>query len=264
MLRRLLGMKEMDRQTHAQESEYSFPYHYIPTAGAGKFSSTRHWDWGFRYLGGLHLVLDSLAAAPFSSLVDVGCGDGRFLCEVAQRLPGRRLLGVDASARAVRLAQALNPNIEYRALDITQGLPERFEAATLIEVLEHISPAQLPEFIGAVAALLAHGGRLIVTVPHRNKPLIEKHHQHFTGAALTGFLAPHFTDIRLIPFDVRSSRSPLMWLIERLLGQKGRWFTFTQQRVLHRLYRLYLQRYLYARTEADCERIAAVCVKNAA
>lgn len=257
-------MTAVDPQTRAQEGEYRFPYHYIPVLGEGKFSATRHWDWGFRYLGGMQLALDQLAAGPVRSLVDIGCGDGRFLHEVAKRFPECRLLGVDASLRAVRLAQALNPSIDYRAIDITQGLPERFEAATLIEVIEHIAPVELPALIAAVAAGLVDGGRLIVTVPHRNKPLIEKHHQHFTGDALRGLLEPHFRDIRIIPFDVRASRSPLMWLIERLLGQKGRWFVFTQQRVLHRLYRLYLRRYLYANTEADCERIAAVCVKKRA
>jgi SAM-dependent methyltransferase len=256
-------MKANDAQTRAQEAEYAFPYHYLPVVSGRKFSATRHWDWGFRYLGGMQLALDQLANTPFDSLIDIGCGDGRFLREVAGRYPGRKLLGVDASERAVRLAQALNPDLEYRALDVVQDrLPERFDAVTLIEVIEHIPPAGLPEFLRAVADTLAEDGRLVLTVPHRNKALIEKHYQHFTGAQLEALLAPHFSDIRLIPFDVPAKRAPAMWLIERLLGAKGKWFLFTQRRVLHLLYRLYLKRYLYAPDEARCERIAAVCVKK--
>ena len=92
-------MRPDDRQTRAQEGEYAFPYHYIPTLKGSKFSSTRHWDWGFRYLGGMQLALDQLADAKFAALIDIGCGVGRFLREVAGRFPGARLLGIDAQAR---------------------------------------------------------------------------------------------------------------------------------------------------------------------
>lgn len=256
-------MSASDKQTRAQESEYAFPYHYIPIVKGKKFSSTRHWGWGFRYLGGMQVALDLLAAAPFSSLVDVGCGDGRFLREVANRYPDIKLLGVDASARAIGLAQALNPGIEYRAHDIVaDGAPGRFDVATLIEVIEHIPPLALPDFLRTVASMLSPGGRLIVTVPHRNKPLIEKHYQHFTATQLEQLLAPHFPEWRVIPFDVQARRAPMMWLIERLLGAKGRTFLLTNPRLLYVFYRLYVKRYLYAGDESRCERIAVVCRKK--
>lgn len=256
-------MSPTDAQTRAQESEYAFPYHYIPVVKGSKFSSTRHWDWGFRYLGGMHVALDILTAQPFGSLVDIGCGDGRFLREVANRCPDAQLLGVDASARAIRLAQALNPNIDYRVHDIvTHGAPGRFDVATLIEVIEHIPPADVPRFLSAVADMLPAGGRLILTVPHRNKPLIEKHYQHFTAAQLRELLTPHFSAPDVIPFDVQARRAPLLWLTERILGGKGRWFILTNPRLLYLFYRLYLKRYLYADSEARCERIAVVCRKK--
>jgi SAM-dependent methyltransferase len=254
----------LDRQSEAQESEYAFPYHHVPTLEGRKFSSTRHWDWGFRYLGGIHLALDLLRQAPFRSLIDIGCGDGRFLREALTHFPESRLLGVDTSERAIRLAQALSPSIEYRALDIVGGVPGKFEAATLIEVMEHIPPPELPAFVRAVADALIDGGRLVLTVPHRNKPPIEKHHQHFDGEQLRQLLAPYFGDIRVFPFDVQARRSPLMWFIEAVLGQKGKWFLFTQKRLLYLLYRLYLRRYLHAETESQCERIAVLCVKKPA
>ena len=177
--------------------------------------------------------------------------------------PGTRLLGVDASTRAVRLAQALNPEIEYRVLDIVRdGSIEKFEAATLIEVIEHIPPALLPEFVRATADCMCPDGRLVLTVPHRNKPLITKHYQHFTGEQLRELLAPHFHDLRLIPFDLRARRTPLMWLTERVLGAKGRWWLLTNPRLLYLFYRLYLRRFLYCRDERDCERIAVVATKS--
>ena len=256
-------MNTTDTQRAAQEMEYSFPYHYIPTIRNGKFSSTRHWDWGFRYLGGIHLALDQLAAIRFESLIDIGCGDGRFLHEVSRRFPDRRLLGIDASQRAILLARAMNQDIDYRVADITRDVPPRqFDAATMIEVIEHIEPGNLPDFIRAAAATLVEGGTMLLTVPHRNKPLIEKHYQHFSGEQLLELLSPHFTGIRLVPFDVLSRRAPLLWIIERFLGAKGRWMIFAQPRILHFFYRQYIKRYLYAASERECERIAVMCTKK--
>lgn len=257
-------MNRNDSQTRAQEAEYAFPYHYIPGVKGAKFSSIRQWRWGFRYLGGMQLVLDQLEKISFSSIVDIGCGDGRFLREIAQTYPGKQLLGVDASERAIRLAQALNPELDYRASDIVQNpLAATFDVATLIEVIEHIPPAALPDFLGAVAKAIQPGGHLVLTVPHRNKPLIPKHYQHFTGAQLRALLAPHFEVIHVFPFDVRVRWRPLLWFIEKLLGGKGRWFLFTNARIQYQFYRLYLRRYLYAGSENDCARIAVVARRRA-
>lgn len=256
-------MNPLDRQTQIQESEYSFAYHYIPTLRPYKFSHVRYWAWAFRYLGGIQLVLDQLAKVSFSSLIDIGCGDGRFLREVLDHFPGKKLLGIDASAKAVRLAQAFNPEIEYRCVNLLdEPVPGKFDIATLIEVIEHIPPERLPEFLRAVADCLQDAGYLIITVPHQNKPLIKKHYQHFTPARLKTLLEPLFPEITFIPFDVRASRAPLMWVIERILGAKGKFFLLTNPRILYFFYALYLKRYLYADSEKHCERIAVVCVKK--
>ncbi len=255
-------MSPADRQTQAQEAEYALPYHYLPEIRGKKFTSTRHWDWGFRYLGGMQVALDQLAPARFDSLIDIGCGDGRFLREAHAHYPGKTLLGIDASERAVRLAQALNPELAYRALDIVRdGLAQTYDAATLIEVIEHIPPPGLPAFLDAVAQAINPGGLLVLTVPHRNKPLIEKHYQHFTGEQLRNLLAPRFDVQKILPFDP-APRTPMAWLTLRMLGGKGRWFLFTQQRILYRCYRRYLHHYLYADDESRCERIAVVCTRR--
>lgn len=244
-----------------QEAEYAFPYHYIPELGQRGLTLARHWPWGFRYLGGIEVVLDQLAKAPFSSMIDVGCGDGRFLPEVKRRFPDAKLLGIDYSERAIRLAQALHPEIEYRTVDLfEQNVGGLFDVATLVEVIEHIPPARLPEFVRAVAACVKDGGRAIVTVPHANKPLAKKHFQHFTSDSLRAVLAPHFRTIEMIPFDVRA-RTPMAWLVERVLGAKGDFFLLTNRRLLGTLFDVYRTRLLYAPNEASCLRLAAVCAK---
>ena len=55
----------MSEQFNLQEEEYEFPYHYIPTFKNGNFSQTIHWSWGFRYLGGIKIVMDCLKNEQF-------------------------------------------------------------------------------------------------------------------------------------------------------------------------------------------------------
>src|SRR5437870_12131964 len=87
-----------------QEAEYEFPYHCSPRLEGGNYSQVRKLRWGYEYLSYLRFVLTRLERVEFDSLLDVGCGEGRFLREVSKRFEGKRLLGVDFSARAVEYA----------------------------------------------------------------------------------------------------------------------------------------------------------------
>jgi len=78
-----------------QESEYFIPYHYIPEKDDQGFSQTLFWSWGMRYFAGIELVLAQLENLKFSSIIDIGCGDGRFLREARRAFSGKSLLGVD-------------------------------------------------------------------------------------------------------------------------------------------------------------------------
>lgn len=239
-----------------QEREYSLPYHYIPDSNEGGFSQTLHWSWGMRYMAGLELVLAELRKLEFSSLVDVGCGDGRFLREVARRFHCTRTLGVDYSGSAIALARALNPSIEYCCMDITtEGVQERFDVATLIEVLEHIPPSGVQQFLASIAGMLKPQGKLLLTVPHVNKKLQAKHYQHFSGASLRDALSEHFVVEKIVPFD-RSSR--ITSLLARLLGGSGGNFVITNKRLNDKLYRRVLRHCLEAQPEQRCGRLLAL------
>ncbi len=56
-----------------QDSEYSFPYHYIPQFRGG-YSQVRAWTWGTQYLSAIELVLDAMASQNkgVKSIADVG------------------------------------------------------------------------------------------------------------------------------------------------------------------------------------------------
>ncbi|MDZ7736258.1 MAG: class I SAM-dependent methyltransferase [Gammaproteobacteria bacterium] len=246
----------METQQKLQEEEYQYPYHYIPVCEDELFHQHRYWAWGFRYLGGLKLVTDLCEKQSAESLLDLGCGDGRFLSEIYQRWEDKRLLGVDYSERAIALANALNPEIEYKAVDIlSDQLDETFDIVTLIEVIEHIRPEHLELFIQRVVSCIKPKGRLVLTVPHINKKVSKKHFQHFDSSKLYELLSPYFEELQFYPFD-RSNRILKWWF--RLIGGHGRYYLITWPWLLSAFYRYYLSTCLYGIEEAECERIACV------
>ena len=253
-------MSDLSSQQAVQEAQYQYPYHYIPACNNGKFSQVQYWSWGFRYLGGMEVVFDQLKKLSFDSLTDIGCGEGRFLREVSKRYPNARLLGIDSSIRAIQLAKAMNPKLNYKAINIIEKPPTaRFDLTTLVEVLEHIEPDKVGPFLENTAGILNGEGWLILTVPHTNKGLNKKHYQHFNSKTLQKLLKPYFRDIVFIPFDVISWR---MAKLAQLIGGQGNYFILTNPGALSWFYRLYKNKYLYTDNERKCMRIAAICQKR--
>jgi len=250
----------MDKVAAIQEDQYEIPYHYIPSWDRGVFTQTRHWGWGFRYLGGLMVALDLLEEHRFRTLLDVGCGDGRFLREVQKKHPDAEILGVDYSDRAIRLAAALNPHISFQSINILdRPLDHRFDVVTLIEVLEHIHSDQVELFLSRIAANLNDQGRVVLTVPHLNKPLLEKHHQHFDTELLLTCLGEYFRPERIIPFD----SNPLgLRVTAKLIGVKAKNYVITSKRINRWFFKRYLNRYLYCGNETSCLRLACVATKR--
>lgn len=103
-------------------------------------------------------------AAP-QSLLDVGCGEGVLTHEWAQKLEGKRVVGLDLDDPHLheqwKTRQA--PNLEYVVMK-AENLPYadgEFDLATAIEVLEHVPD---PEHTVAEMARVAQR-HLLVSVP---------------------------------------------------------------------------------------------------
>lgn len=250
----------MDKKQLIQDKEYQYPYHYIPKLEENNFSQTQYWSWGYRYLGGIKVVLDNLENKKFKSLIDLGCGDGRFLREVQKYYPECEICGIDYSEKAIKLAQALNPGITFQSLNIIEEvINKKYDIATAIEVLEHIPPKDLQKFIKSTYSLLNKNGLFILTVPHENKNLQDKHYQHFSSIKLESLLSEFFDKIEFIPFDVRSR---LFGQIPKLMGGKGYNYVITNKKINNWFFNLYKNNYLYADREDKCLRIAAICKKE--
>lgn len=101
--------------------------------------------------------------------LDVGCGGG-LLAEPLARL-GAAVTAIDAAPEAIAVARAHAEGqglaIDYRAGEVAALIaePGRFDLVTALEVVEHV--ADVDAFLGALAALLAPGGLLILSTPNR-------------------------------------------------------------------------------------------------
>ena len=93
------------KEQSAQEAEYIFPYHYVAQRRP-HFAQHFYDSWGINYVSTIEYLLSRLSETHFSSLVDIGCGDGRMTREIAARFPQCDVVGVDYSERAIALAKA--------------------------------------------------------------------------------------------------------------------------------------------------------------
>jgi len=112
--------------------------------------------------------------APGVDVLDVGCGRGELLYYCARR--GARATGLDYSPDAVALAQEKTVDLlpaAQRSLvrvvcdDIADfSLENTFDVIFVIEVMEHLTNAQIRSLLDKARAHLKPGGRLIVTTPN--------------------------------------------------------------------------------------------------
>ena len=109
-------------------------------------------------------------------LLDIGCGPGTF---IGNYLPDVEALGLDISAAqidyATRTYGTATHRFSTRSPASLSEAGERFDAVTVIELIEHLSPDTAVRLLSEARGLLAPGGILVVTTPNYRSlwPLIE-------------------------------------------------------------------------------------------
>lgn len=145
-------------------------------------------------------VVTNLArqAAPRAGrILDIGCGRGELLCELARGRPGAALVGADVSERSLELSRRDNPSYEFLILDLERtdfrdayaAQLETFDLITCCEVIEHIDDDRAA--IDNLVALLAKGGHVIVTVPGGKMSRFDEiigHRRHYRQRGLGALL----------------------------------------------------------------------------
>jgi 2-polyprenyl-3-methyl-5-hydroxy-6-metoxy-1,4-benzoquinol methylase len=155
-----------------------------------------------------HTVLDRyrvMASLCRGRVLELGCGAGHLSAEIARR--GLRVLGVDLSGRKIERARARYPGIEFRRQDIlAMPADAAWDTVVLAEVLEHV-PGHVGDRMLALAwALVAPGGRLVVSVPNEDLVPHPNHVRQFTVASLRGCLAAFGA-------ATVETRQPFKWLL---------------------------------------------------
>ncbi|ADD40631.1 3' terminal RNA ribose 2'-O-methyltransferase Hen1 [Stackebrandtia nassauensis] len=122
-------------------------------------------------------VLAAVAECGASSVIDLGCGSGKLLSELVKNRNLTRIAGVDASTLALKLAarhlkldrlsdrQAERLSLFQAALTYTDDRLAGYDAAVLMEVIEHVDPPRLAALAKVVFGS-ARPATVIVTTPN--------------------------------------------------------------------------------------------------
>jgi 3' terminal RNA ribose 2'-O-methyltransferase Hen1 len=125
----------------------------------------------------LAAVVEVVAASGARRVVDLGCGEGRLVQALLTTTHVHCVVGVDVSHRALELAarrlhlESMAPRQRQRVELLQGSLTYRdarlqgFDAATLIEVIEHVEPSRLTS-VERVLFGHAHPRLVVVTTPN--------------------------------------------------------------------------------------------------
>lgn len=106
----------------------------------------------------LEAVLTTLKERGAQRVIDLGCGEGRLLAQLLKEPQFTAILGMDVSYRALEIAaERLHldrlPSRQQERLQLVQGSLlyrdprlEGYEAAAVVEVIEHLDPPRLNSF----------------------------------------------------------------------------------------------------------------------
>jgi 3' terminal RNA ribose 2'-O-methyltransferase Hen1 len=126
----------------------------------------------------LKVVLEELIHSEAKTVVDLGCGEGKLLKMLLKEKHFQKILGVDVAFRELEKAsdrlriQEMAPRQKER-LELVQGALtyrdkrlQGFDAAAIVEVIEHLDPNRLKAFERVVFEF-AQPRTIVLTTPNR-------------------------------------------------------------------------------------------------
>ncbi len=125
----------------------------------------------------LEAVAQTLLASGARRVLDLGCGEGRLLTLLLKQRQFEKIVGVDVSYRALELAQrrlhfdqmaAMQKEritLIHGALTYRDKRLDGYDAAAVVEVIEHLDPARLSAF-ERVLFEFAQPATVVITTPN--------------------------------------------------------------------------------------------------
>ena len=126
----------------------------------------------------LGAVLAAIRASGARRVLDLGCGEGRLLRELLEDRQFEEIVGMDVSIRSLETArdrlrldrlperQAARIKLIHGSLIYRDRRLEGFDAAAVVEVVEHLDPPRLSAF-ERVLFEFARPGTVVLTTPNR-------------------------------------------------------------------------------------------------
>ncbi|GAB5494651.1 MAG: 3' terminal RNA ribose 2'-O-methyltransferase Hen1 [Phototrophicaceae bacterium] len=123
----------------------------------------------------LNTVLTALKASGASTVVDLGCGEGKLIKLLLKEKQFAKILGMDVSIRSLefatekinRLPERMRQNLEliHGSLMYRDHRLQGFDAAAVVEVIEHLDPPRLEAFERVVFEF-ARPRTVVITTPN--------------------------------------------------------------------------------------------------
>jgi SAM-dependent methyltransferase len=172
-------------------------------AGAARWDAARHWleshpkrqmlerrivlgGFGMDRHGPRHeTVVAALKESGARRVLDLGCGTGALLRRLLEEPQFTEVVGVEVGQRALAEAEAALPaggraRVLHGSLVYRDARLAGFDAAAVVEVVEHLDPPQLAAFEDALWAA-ARPGTIVLTTPNADYNTLFEYHR---GGAL--------------------------------------------------------------------------------
>ena len=125
--------------------------------------------WGRTYR---HYLRHWLPAAADAKIADLACGNG-WLLHLLRSQAYVNLTGVDISPEQVRLSRQTGVAVsEEHVMPFLARHEGIFDLITAIDLVEHLTKAEVLQFLDACCGALRPGGRLILQTPNAESPWI--------------------------------------------------------------------------------------------
>ena len=132
---------------------------YYRVLGVPVFRTQLFWRYVLRFVEGVRV----------RRWLDVGCGGGALVVELAQLMPSASFVGIDRDSNAIRMANKLASaariaNAAWENTELDEFAGGKFDVVSALGLIESsLDPAS---FLARLADHTHEGGRIIFTAPH--------------------------------------------------------------------------------------------------